>query len=376
MRANAIVELWSKPGPESGPKRSSVPPGLTCTLRSRPALVSSCGVDALGRDAEVGQAPAAVGADLGQRGGEVVLADERAGAEALRRGLRLDGVGDDLRGARRAAGLDVDGVDEPDDRGREAAEDREQDDERDQAASAGAPLPHADARRAGRGAGGRGLGEDPAELSGERGALGVGGGGVARRAGGLLARVLGALRLDVGGVVGGLPAGDLDLLGRLPRGLVALGARLPGGLRGRRSRAPAEALQGVLPDLPPERVVLRHTGDPTGPRAPRQPSALRTSSISSSASVRGSSSRRPSWMRPTIGGSPARRRAASSSGAALHRDHRPGQLEQRQRAAADLGDALDDLADAVGEPLGPGAEGRVVGGQHLRARGSAAVASR
>ena len=43
-------------------------------------------------------------------------------------------------------------------------------------------------------------------------------------------------------------------------------------------------------------------------------------------------------MRPTTGGSPARRRAASSSatGPACERHDRPGQLEQRQRAAADL----------------------------------------
>ena len=71
-------------------------------------------------------------------------------------------------------------------------------------------------------------------------------------------------------------------------------------------------------------------------------------------------------MRPTIGGSLARRRAASSSGWPCDRDHRPRQLEQRQRAAADLGDALDDLANALGEPIGAGAEGGVVGGEHLQ----------
>ena len=194
---------------------------------------------------------------------------------------------------------------------------------------------------------GGGLVQDAAELGGELALLGVvrGGRGPARVTGGRLSRVFGPLGLRVLGRGGRVQPRDLDRLGRLPRRLFALGALLPGGLGPR--GAPAEALEGVLTDLPPERVVLRHTPTRADRGRPRQPSAARTSSISSSASVRGSRRRRPSWIRPTIGGSLARRRAASCSAVAGDRDRRAGQLEQRQRAAADLGGRLDDLAEAV-----------------------------
>ncbi len=357
----ALVEAGAGVGAEALERAA----GLDLHAAQPAGAGEQLGVDAVGGDAEVGQAPAALGADLGERGGEVVLADERAGAEALRRGLRLDGVGDDLRGARRAAGLDVDGVDEPDDRGREAAEDREQDDERDQAASAGAPLPHADARRAGRGARGRGLGEDAAELGGERGALGVGGGGVAGRAGGVLARVLGAL---------GLrrrrrrrrPAGGRPRPARPP----ATWPRRARCASPRRTRpAPASGSRrgpAGCPHRSPARTRRTSArGDPTGRRAPRQPSAVRTRSISSSASVRGSSRRRPSWMRPTIGGSLARRRAASSSGWPCTATTGPGSSSSGSAPPPTLATPSTTSPMPSCEPLGPGAEGGVVGGEHL-----------
>ena len=61
---------------------------------------------------------------------------------------------------------------------------------------------------------------------------------------------------------------------------------------------------------------------------------------SSSVSVRGSSRTRPSWMRPISGGSASRRACGQLDGVAraLERDRRALELEQRQCAAADLGD--------------------------------------
>ena len=121
-----------------------------------------------------------------------------------------------------------------------------------------------------------GLAEHAAELGGELALLGVvrGGRGPARVAGGLLSRVFGPLGLRVLGRGGGVQPRDLDGLGRLPCRLFAPGALLPRGigLRG----APAEALEGVLTDLPPERVVLRHTDDQSGPAVPRQPGVTRS----------------------------------------------------------------------------------------------------
>ena len=83
---------------------------------------------------------------------------------------------------------------------------------------------------------------------------------------------------------------------------------------------------------------------PRSPSAPAIATARAAGSSSSSASVRGSSRRRPSSMRPISGGSPARsargERVRAGPGSATTG---PGQLEQRQRAAADPGDRLDDL---------------------------------
>ena len=63
-------------------------------------------------------------------------------------------------------------------------------------------------------------------------------------------------------------------------------------------------------------------------------------------------------MRPTTGGSPARRRAASASGRPGDRDDRAGELEQRQRAAADLADDGEDLLRPRRCPRRAGARGR------------------
>ncbi len=106
------------------------------------------------------------------------------------------------------------------------------------------------------------------------------------------------------------------------------------------------------------------------PRAARTTRAA--TSASSSVSVRGSSRRRPSWMRPTSGGSPARRAAASASapgGAGVERDRGALQVEQRQRAAAHPGDAVDHVpAGLLGEATGAGGEGRRVGVEHREHR--------
>ena len=72
--------------------------------------------------------------------------------------------------------------------------------------------------------------------------------------------------------------------------------------------------------------------------APARARARRGGSTSSSRSVRGSSSTRPSWIRAITGGSPSRsaRASATGLGVAGQRHGRALELEQRQRAAADL----------------------------------------
>ena len=108
--------------------------------------------------------------------------------------------------------------------------------------------------------------------------------------------------------------------------------------------------------------------------------ARATSRASSSVSVRGSSSSRPSWMRPTTAGSPARSAAASASapaGPGSIATAGPGQLEQRQRAAADARRRRDDRAAGRRRELvcAP-AQRRVVGVEHRQHRQRAARGGR
>ena len=85
-----------------GAEALDLPAGLDLHVAEPAGGGEERGVDALGRDPEVGELAAAGGADLLERGGEVVAADERAGGEALRRGLGLLGRGGDRAACRRS----------------------------------------------------------------------------------------------------------------------------------------------------------------------------------------------------------------------------------------------------------------------------------
>ena len=168
-------------------------------------------------------------------------------------------------------------------------------DRRDEAAAPGAAALHRDGRAGAWWSGRRRLVEDAAELRGERLALGA-----PRRAArppAVLALVLGPLGLGVGGVGRGLEPRDLDVLGRLPGGLVALVALLPAG-SGRRRGAPAETGQRVFADLPPERVVLRHTTSPPDREARVNQGSTGIYRDSTGAEERRERSRPPSARRP------------------------------------------------------------------------------
>ena len=204
MRENGIVEVWSKPGAGVRAEALERAAGLDLHAAQPAGAGEQLGVDPRrGRRGGAVRRPPPLVRIWVSAAAKVVLADERAGAEALRRGLRLDGLGDDLRAARRARSVATSTrVDEPDDRGREAAEDREQDDDRDQAASAGLRFRTPRLGVAGRGAArprpGRRTPLSGAAERGPRGRRRARGVAVsAGRAGGVLARVLGALRLPL-----------------------------------------------------------------------------------------------------------------------------------------------------------------------------------
>ena len=84
---------------------------------------------------------------------------------------------------------------------------------------------------------------------------------------------------------------------------------------------------------------------------------------SSSVSVRGSKTRRPSSMRPINGGSPARNSGGERVRRAWQRDDRPRELEQRERAAADTRGGRDD-----GRARDERGERRGARGEHVRRR--------
>ena len=298
----------SKPGLPSEPKRSSLPPGLIWTWRRRPCVREQGGVDPLRGEAQVGELGVLHGAQLPQRRGHVGLPHQRVLLEALR--LRAGDLGHVGRLERLldAVGVDVDRVDEADDARERGAPDREHDDDRDQAAAAGAGAA-AGARRSPDG----GLVEHAAELGGELALLGV----VRGRARSSESR----RRPPVARLRSARPARPWPWRPRptarprrpRPPPMSPLRARCAAPMRTRAARGSRRGPGGCPHRSPARTRRTSARNDQSGPGGPRQPSAARTSSISSSASVRGSRRRRPSWIRPTIGGSLARRRAASAS---------------------------------------------------------------